>query len=433
MRNPFFVLIPVVLLMGAAGCDRRSQPVADHSHEEPSQTPTNRIDIPATVRNNLGITFAKVERRVVGQTVRVPGSFEPKPLARREYRVLAPAHVELLVDQFTRVDPGTHLFRFNAPAWTGMQSRIRAAVTGERQAALRLRAARDRLDALTDASIRRADLEAETLVLQSEYARHSDELASALTEAANFINSFRAPAETPLTTDELLVDKLVDGRAMPTYESIRWIDVMAMSGGVVETIHVTDGSFVEEAGLVLTTVDPTGVRFVSQGLQSDLGLFLDRATARIIPGRQFGADANEAIEATLMVGLAADPVQRTVTLLAEPQSPPSWARAGVSGFLEIAGDGGASPVLAIPRSAVVRDGITHVFFKRDPMDPNKAIRVEADLGADDGHWIEIRSDLGPNDEVVLDGAFELKLASSQSGTARKGGHFHADGTFHADH
>ena len=35
------------------------------------------------------------------------------------------------------------------------------------------------------------------------------------------------------------------------------------------------------------------------------------------------------------------------------------------------------------------------------------------------------------DEVVLSGVYELKLATS--GTAQKGGHFHADGSFHAEH
>jgi hypothetical protein len=91
------------------------------------------------------------------------------------------------------------------------------------------------------------------------------------------------------------------------------------------------------------------------------------------------------------------------------------------------------PALAIPRSAVVKDGIIHVFFKRDPLDPNKAIRIEADLGLDDGRWVEIKSNLGLNDEVVLEGAYELKLSSSQNGTSQKGGHFHADGTYHGKH
>jgi len=71
-----------------------------------------------------------------------------------------------------------------------------------------------------------------------------------------------------------------------------------------------------------------------------------------------------------------------------------------------------------------------VYFRRDPADPNKAIRVEADLGLDDGRWITVQSGLRVGDEVVLDGAFQLMLASASSGQ-EQGGHFHADGTFHA--
>ena len=34
----------------------------------------------------------------------------------------------------------------------------------------------------------------------------------------------------------------------------------------------------------------------------------------------------------------------------------------------------------------------------------------------------------PGDEIVLDGGFQLMLATS--GTIQQGGHFHADGTYH---
>ena len=72
--------------------------------------PTNRIDIPATVRRNLGITFAQVEVRRVAQTIRVPGAFELQPLARHEYRMALPGRVELLVDQYEPVERGQPLF-----------------------------------------------------------------------------------------------------------------------------------------------------------------------------------------------------------------------------------------------------------------------------------------------------------------------------------
>ena len=104
----------------------------------------------------------------------------------------------------------------------------------------------------------------------------------------------------------------------------------------------------------------------------------------------------------------------------------------MSAFLEVTVEATDGPALAIPRSAIVKDGIVHVFFRRDPADPNKAIRVEADMGVSDGRWVALNSGVMLSDEVVLNGAYELKLATQQSGVSQKGGHFHADGTFHAD-
>jgi hypothetical protein len=77
---------------------------------------------------------------------------------------------------------------------------------------------------------------------------------------------------------------------------------------------------------------------------------------------------------------------------------------------------------------VQRDGLTPIIFRRDPNNPNEAIRMEADLGLDDGRWVAILSGLADGDEVVLDGGFQLMLATS--GSIQQGGHFHPDGTFH---
>ena len=96
-------------------------------------------------------------------------------------------------------------------------------------------------------------------------------------------------------------------------------------------------------------------------------------------------------------------------------------------------DATARPTLAVPRSSVVRDGLTHVLFRRDPQDPDTVIKLEADLGVDDGRWVELRSGVMRGDEVVLAGAYELKLASQQAGGAPQGGHVHADGSVHEDH
>jgi multidrug efflux pump subunit AcrA (membrane-fusion protein) len=99
----------------------------------------------------------------------------------------------------------------------------------------------------------------------------------------------------------------------------------------------------------------------------------------------------------------------------------------VSAQLEIALAGGTEE-LAIPMSAVVRDGTRAIIFRRDPKDADKVIRMEADLGLSDGRWVVIQSGVMEGDEIVLGGNFQLMLATS--GTTEKAGHFHSDGTFH---
>lgn len=420
------------IILASTSCDSGKEPAENAAMEE-GEAATNRIEIPATVRSNIGITFAKVERRQVADTLRVPGSFELKPLAKHEYHLLLPGHVRFEVEQFAEVKPGTLLYRFQSPKWLELQSRIDQAVASYEQAKLKHDALTARLEALAKADFKRADLETEVSVLHAELSGRKAELDAALTTATNIINAHGGPKENALSPDDLLASVEIDGRQVPRYRSLDWIEARAIEPGIVESLAITDGSFVDETTLVITTIDPNQVRFRALGLQSDMAKFSQAPAAHIVPHQGGGGDLNDSIPAELTLGLDADPGQRTISLYANPLEQRPWSRPGVSAFLEVVTASTGGPVLAIPRSAVVKDGITHVFFKRDPMDPNKAIRIEADLGLDDGRWVEVKSELGPNDEVVLQGAYELKLASAQSGTSQKGGHFHADGAYHEEH
>ena len=60
------------------------------------------------------------------------------------------------------------------------------------------------------------------------------------------------------------------------------------------------------------------------------------------------------------------------------------------------------------------------------------IRTVADLGVSDGRWVAVNSGVKVGDEVVVEGVYELKLVAAAGGGPRGGGHFHADGTWHAD-
>jgi multidrug efflux pump subunit AcrA (membrane-fusion protein) len=112
--------LPALVACSEKGAETGADPYA----AEHAAAPTNRVDIPDSVRRNLGVTFAKVECRNVARTLRVPGRFEPLPTAHREYRAPLAGRVELLVTQYQRVTAGTPLYRIDAPAWRALEEDI---------------------------------------------------------------------------------------------------------------------------------------------------------------------------------------------------------------------------------------------------------------------------------------------------------------------
>lgn len=424
---------------------------AGHAEPEPEAAPTNRVAIPATVRSNLSITFAQVEVRRVAKTLRVPGAFELEPRARREYRLALPGRVELLVDQYEHVIAGQPLYRFQSPAWPELlheiilgeqamgtanaEIELGAARIGEAEAKLGL--LRARLESLAEADFKNADLEAQVAELEATLPRLRAEVRVTEMSLVNAQRTRkhaleRAGTAAGIPVAELEAETMIDGERVPVYETIDWIEVRALDAGVVEELALTDGAYGEAPAKVLSVVDPSRVRFRATALQADLSKLLDTKAARIVAPTTGAGAMSDGVAATMTIGLEAHPEERTVTLLAQPAEARSWIRSGVSAFLEIVTDSTDAPSLAIPRAAVVQDGLVHVFFRRDPKDPNQAIRIEADLGVSDGVWVVVNSGVMKGNEVVLSGAFELKLATQQGGGLQKGGHFHADGTFHAE-
>jgi hypothetical protein len=203
--------------------------------------------------------------------------------------------------------------------------------------------------------------------------------------------------------------------------------VCAVAAGIVETVGITPGGLAEENGLILTLVQPDQIRFRARGLQTDLGVLTKGLAARIAPPQGGSVPIDDAMTGTLQIGLSADADERTVDLIVTPAKLATWARAGVSAHLEITLAGGGEE-LAVPLSTVVSDGAVPIIFRRDPTNPDKVIRTEADIGITDGRWIVIKSGVKAGDEIVLGGSYQLMLATS--GNASKGGHFHPDGTFH---
>ena len=456
------------------GCDNSSSDDSKDdaaSHAE-SSTPTNRIAIPSAVRSNLGITFAKVERRRIQDTLRAPGRFEYLPTAVRDYLTPVPGQVELHVDQFDPVQQGDLLYRIDSPAWRELQKSIAQAASEvtnfeaimtsypqlfsaherhERslQETLsiwmsrveKLEAVRDAgggrmseytsaLASLVKAEIDLAEVQEEDVKLEAARLRTKASLESAKAQFELEIDT--AASLLGIKRDILLEPSSDEPNAVSLWRSINVIDVRAVADGTVGTIDLTNGAWADERSHVMTVVQPDRLRFHASGLQSDLGVLRDGLDVMIVPPTPTASGnavpLQSTMRGTLSLGLSGDADARTVDLFVTPDELEPWARPGVTAQLEIVTDSTTAPELAIPLASVQRDGLNPVIFRRAPNNPSEAIRMEADLGVDDGRWVAVLSGLRDGDEVVLDGGFQLMLATS--GSIQKGGHFHADGTFH---
>jgi len=241
-----------------------------------------------------------------------------------------------------------------------------------------------------------------------------------------------AAAVTRLSRASLVEQVDTDHGKSPRWATLNAIEVRCDVTGVVSGLGLTNGAWADEKTAVMTVVEPDRLRFRASGLQSDLGTLRDGLPARIVPptpttsGKSVPLDA--VMAGTIRLGLEGDADDRTIDLFVVPDELLSWARPGVSAQLEIVTDPSSRNELAVPRAAVQRDGLTPVIFRRVPDNPSQVIRLEADLGRDDGRWVELLGGVVEGDQVVLDGGFQLLLSSS--GSIQKGGHFHADGTYH---
>ncbi|MEZ6002740.1 MAG: hypothetical protein R3F33_01025 [Planctomycetota bacterium] len=439
MKRSIQSLIPGLLwLLAACGHGPSESPAAPQP-AEPEPVAGGPIEVPAHVRKNLGITFTQVQLRPVTRMLRVPGAFETMPDAVREYRAMLPGHVELAVQHLQPVQPDDLLYRLRSPQWAEYVAAIQAAeqelrsaqaAVARAQAAIATHATQvdvleERLRTLAQAEVQRGDLQAELAILRSRDATLAADLLGAETERTNAGQRREFAAQ------------VAAGIAGPPpaegYATDLWIEVRAAAAGVVQVPGAPSGAFVETGAAIISTVDPSAVRFHALALQSDAQAILAARTARIVTTATHADSTPLGIPAQMMAGLDSQPSQRTFTLYAVPESPAPWARAGVTAFLEIVLEGTGDAVLAVPRQAIVQDGLHHVLFRRDPKNPDHVLRIEADMGAGDGQWVALESGVMRGDEVVLNGAYELKLASQQSGASSEGGHFHADGSFHGDH
>jgi len=439
------------------------QPDEEHAQdlkEEPDQpddtgTDIEFVEVSSTTRQNLGITFVQAEKRPVRSTIRLPGQFELRPKARRDYHTMLSGRVDLLVNQYQKVTQGDPLFRLDSPEWQQMQNELVEAYNNMRRshadvsvAEAKLEEQRkaaaflaSRINNLAQAQVRQVELEAELAEKNNAIPRLEAEVEAAQVAFDAAHTRYDVMVQTAASVTGIPLQQLDAGGDdhphiggfVPKWRSITQLTIRAEAEGVVDRLAATNRGWVETGDLVLDTIDPHSLRFHADALQTDIMRFSDGMSARIVPPPGGSIPLQDTAAGKIDIGFQAHPEQRTIPIYVIPDELPNWGKAGVTAYLEVFVEGSEDAVVAVPEAAVIRDGLEHVLFMRHRMIPDMLLRVPVELGTSDGRWIEVKSVVQAGDEIVLGGVYPLMLATSESGERQSGVHVHPDGSVHEDH
>ena len=196
------------------------------------------------------------------------------------------------------------------------------------------------------------------------------------------------------------------------------VTVRAPAAGSVESLTVSDGAWLVTGAEVVRLIRPDALRLKALVAASEADQLTD-GQACVVEGTEG--------EIRLGVGDGAGLVPVYAVF---PKGAPR-RRAGVRARLECVTDAHAPEVRVVPNGAVVRLGLKPAVFVRDRSDDDRFVAVPVVPGVSKGGWTAVEGLPDGDVEVVVAGAYELRIAvmSKESGV-KTTGHFHADGQFH---
>lgn len=228
-----------------------------------------------------------------------------------------------------------------------------------------------------------------------------------------------AAADLAATRETLRLLGLGDG----AIERLSWDDpqsslvpVRAPFAGTVVAREATIGELVAPEDTLFTVADLSQVWLWIDLYERDLAHVGvgDRVEVRL------DARPDEALAGELAyVADQVDPESRTVRARVDLPNPGRRLKPGMFARVSMAGGEEAAAVLAVPRSAVQRDGGESIVFVRTA--PGRFERREVEIGRTTDDLVEILGGLAEGDEVVTEGAFLLR---SQASAEELGGHHH---------
>ena len=403
---PLLALLPAALWLAGCGehahdhehgeaCDHGEKQTLnaqakEHEHGEACShaQDSEAFTMPESAQRLLGLSVVTAMPRRVTGTVRFPGRFELMPDARRAYSAPLPGVVEVKVRPPQRVAAGEVLFTLYAPEWTRVNGEVREAAAALALFKAESEALRKRLAQLREAGVRHAELEQQLAVKAAETERAEQTRQNA--EAA------RAAI--------LALCREQDGV----------LAVTAREAGVIERVPVASGAWVEAGAEVAAVVRADRLWFRADGIPAELGQVRDGQAGFVEPltarGEQPPATGH------VELGFETDDKARIHPLYLTADTWPAWAGPGRASVLSVAVAASAPEQIALPEACVVTDGLRQIVFVRDPHDAQRLFKREVALGASDGDWVAVEG-VTAGEAVVLDGAYELKLAAPSAGAS----------------
>ncbi|MEM9799158.1 MAG: efflux RND transporter periplasmic adaptor subunit [Planctomycetota bacterium] len=453
-------ILLAALALGSCIEDAAREPTAP---EPPSYT--NRIPVPPKVVSNLGITFAAAETGRLERWKTLSGELVVPE--HRQWTVRAPAAGRLLsmAPQWTPLRRGESLATLSSPELLAARGslvladeRLEAAAAEVAAVLERLQesresvgeaqrfetACRERLDEVlaleqsANALVARELLEARRYVADAGRTRLEagiahDALVSKLASKRLAVEEARLLADEARARIRLLTGAPGDAELHPPRDASSSerdaetvIPIPSPGTGTVHAVMATAGTTVA-AGDPLARIAATDMlQFRGFLPESDAGSLPAGADVVLEFTSEHLPDAQTTLALQLPV---ADDATRMLSVWADVPNGSGMLASGMTARAHVLVARSESPRVLIPVACVVDDGLEAIVFKRDARDDDLVIRTPVRLGARSRERVEVLSGVRAGDVVVVDGVHQLQQTGL--GKAPAGGHFHADGTWHA--
>ena len=459
LRGQALALAATLMLASCSHDHDHPHPETDANKTDP--TVTNRIELPPEVVANLGITFASASRGKVGSWLSVPGELYVPGTHRWKLRTPASGRIVSIVAKWKKVAAGEVIAEIRSSQLRHAQQQLSEALSrGEiaRENAQRAKARahqgtlqRKFVTQLQSASFKRFnDLKKlnentnsfaarELLAAQREFT----EATQAAMDSSIQSNKLREDEfekdllskQAQLKIDESLEAlSLLSGRTLEelmetrdgaeVWKTIESIEIRAPAPGTIVDVFATQGENLDKNQPLALILDPSELRFQGWVPEGDLPLLKNDAPVRInLPG-----DLPAVTTSLLGPRPVAEEKTRRIAVGARVPNPDEKLPDGLSATAQVLVKESANEEVLLPLNCIVNDGLEKIVFRRDPEKTSVVIRTPVEIGLSGGGFVEVISGLLAGDAVVEQGKHQLKQTGK--GKAPKGGHFHADGTWH---